>query len=218
MGHPDEWCSPGKEIDTYTPAEVRRLLTAARDDRLEAAWHLALYGLRRGEICGLAWADDIDLKARTLTIRESRVSVDGRPVSSPPKTDRGRRTLPLSDALTRTLRRARRRQAAERLKAGTLWQDTGYVVTNELGRPLHPDTLSDRWVVLTTAAGVRRLRLHEAATPAARSCIWRCADRGHCGVARARGQGVHHAHLHPLPRRRATRRRTPASRRVVTCT
>jgi integrase len=218
MGHPDEWCSPGKEIDTYTPAEVRRLLTAARDDRLEAAWHLALYGLRRGEICGLAWADDIDLKARTLTIRESRVSVDGRPVSSPPKTDRGRRTLPLSDALTRTLRRARRRQAAERLKAGTLWQDTGYVVTNELGRPLHRTPCqTGGWCSppRPESAGFGSTRpphlRHDHASGG-------CADRGHCGVARARGQGVHHAHLHPLPRRRATRRRTPASRRVVTCT
>jgi integrase len=60
-----------------------------------------------------------------------------------------------------TLRRARRLQAAERLKAGLLWQDSGYVVVNEIGEPIHPDTL-DRWAALTTAAAVRRIRLHDA--------------------------------------------------------
>ena len=150
-----------KDVDTYTPAEVRKVLTAARDDRLEVAWHLALYGLRRGEICGLAWSD-VDLKAHTLTVRKNRVSVDGAPTTSEPKTDRGRRTLPLSDALAKTLRWARRLQAAERLKAGSLWRDSGYVVVNDIGEPLHPDTLTDRWAALTTAAGVRRLRLHDA--------------------------------------------------------
>jgi integrase len=50
-----------QETQTYTPAEVKKMLTAARSDRLEPAWLLALSGLRRGEICGMRWSD-IDLK------------------------------------------------------------------------------------------------------------------------------------------------------------
>ena len=46
------------EIDTYTRGEVRKVLAAARDDRFEHAWHLALSGLRRGEVCGSASSGD----------------------------------------------------------------------------------------------------------------------------------------------------------------
>jgi integrase len=149
------------EMQTFTPAEVRKVLAVARDDRFELAWHLALYGLRRGEICGLTWTD-IDLKARTLTVRAARVSIDGEAVVSSPKTDRGRRTLPLSDALAKTLRKARRQRAAEQLAAGSLWHGSEYLITNEIGEPLHPDSLTDRWETLVRSAGVRRIRLHDA--------------------------------------------------------
>ncbi len=65
-----------KERDTYTAAKVKKVLAAARHDRFEVAWHLALYGLRRGEIAGLRWSD-IDVNAKTLTIDLTRVTVDG---------------------------------------------------------------------------------------------------------------------------------------------
>jgi integrase len=149
------------EMQTFTPAEVRKVLAVARTDRLEPAWHLALYGLRRGEVCGLTWTD-IDLKSRTLSVRESRVSIDGEAVVSGPKTDRGRRTLPLSDALAKTLRGAKRRRAAEQLAAGSLWHGSEYLITDEIGEPLHPDSLTDRWETLVKSAGVRRIRLHDA--------------------------------------------------------
>jgi len=54
-----------EERDTWSEAEVRAFLTAAAPDRLHPGWRLSLYGLRRGEVLGLRWAD-IDLKARTL--------------------------------------------------------------------------------------------------------------------------------------------------------
>ena len=47
------------------------------DDRNRHAWHLALAGLRRGEIAGQRWAD-IDLENRTLQIGATRVDVGGR--------------------------------------------------------------------------------------------------------------------------------------------
>lgn len=148
-------------MQTYTPAEVKKVLATARTDRLEPVWLLALSGLRRGEICGARWTD-IDLKRRTITIRENNVVVDGRPTVSEPKSARSKRTLPLTDALVGTLQRAKRRQAAERRRAGDKYQASGYLVVNELGQQLHPETVADKWETLIKRAGVRRVRFHDA--------------------------------------------------------
>lgn len=112
-----------QEMQTYTAAEVKKVLTAARPDRLEIVWLLALSGLRRGEICGLRWSD-IDLKKRTITVRENNVVVDGQPMASEPKSERSKRTLPLTDPLVKGLRRAERRRKAERQEAGDLYEDS----------------------------------------------------------------------------------------------
>ena len=48
---------PRKEMSTYTPDEVAKVLQAADADRDGHFWYLALSGLRRGEIGGLRWSD-----------------------------------------------------------------------------------------------------------------------------------------------------------------
>jgi integrase len=53
-----------REMQTYTPEEIRGVLRAADKDRNGHLWYLALSGLRRGEIAGLFW-DDIDFAAGT---------------------------------------------------------------------------------------------------------------------------------------------------------
>jgi len=150
------------EMLTYTKPEVRKVLEAARTDRLEAAWHLSLSGLRRGEVCGLRLDRDVDLAAKTLTITETYLVIEGEAIVGEPKTERGKRTLPLSPQLVKVLRRAKRRRAAEQLAVGAAYRDTGYLVVDELGERLHPEVVSDRWDRLVESAGVRRIRLHDA--------------------------------------------------------
>lgn len=96
------------EPDAFTEAEVQKLLTDLDGDRLAHAWHLALSGLRRGEIAGLRW-EDIDFDSATLTIANNRVSAGGRSVENDPKSFTSRRTLPLPDRLVEVLRDARDR-------------------------------------------------------------------------------------------------------------
>jgi integrase len=58
---------PGKakKLQTFTPDQVRTVLRGISEDRNRHAWHLALAGLRRGEIAGQRWSD-IDLGGRAL--------------------------------------------------------------------------------------------------------------------------------------------------------
>ncbi len=146
---------------TYTPAEVSRLLTSVENDRDGHLWFLALSGLRRSELGGLRWSD-VDLTNRTLVVRIGRASAGGKAVEDDPKTEAAVRTLPMDAEMVEVLRRARRRQAADRLQLGERYRDGDYVACNEDGTPYHPDTLTHRWAKVVKRAGVRHIRLHDA--------------------------------------------------------
>jgi integrase len=151
-----------REMLTYTPNEIQLVLRAADNDRNGHLWYLALSGLRRGEIAGLRW-DDINFDAATITVARNRVQAGaGNIVENDPKTLSSCRTLPLDEGLIGVLKRASARYAQERLALGEAYADSGYVAVNEAGQPYTPDTLTRMWHKRTKAAGVRRIRLHDA--------------------------------------------------------
>jgi integrase len=159
---------PKREMQTWTKNQAAAFLEAVASDRLSPAWQLSIYGLRRGEVLGLCWSD-IDLDAKTLTVRRARVEVTGVGVHEvPPKTERSGRTLPLDDALTTALRSLKARQARERLEAGEVYSKgcadcTGaHVVVDELGHTYRPEWFSDQFRRLFKAAGLPAIRLHDA--------------------------------------------------------
>ncbi|MBN1172708.1 MAG: site-specific integrase [Micromonosporaceae bacterium] len=155
------------EMRTWTAEQAAAFLTFVEDHRLSAAWMLSLYGLRRGEVLGLRWCD-IDLVEKTLTVTIERVVSNGVVYEDEPKSERGKRTLPLDDDLVTALRALRKRQAAERLRAGTAYTsacpDCGeaHVVVDELGDPIHPEGYSDRFEALVKRSGLPVIRLHGA--------------------------------------------------------
>jgi integrase len=155
--------SPAKR-ETWSATEVQTFLRAIKGDRLAAAFRLSLYGLRRGEVLGLRWSD-IDLKAEprpTLTVAQSRVLCDYQVRIELPKSRNGLRTLPLDDELVAALKALRKRQAAEAEEAGAAYGDGEYIACDETGEPVHPEWYSDEFGRLLKAAGLRRIRLHDA--------------------------------------------------------
>ncbi|MEV6136486.1 tyrosine-type recombinase/integrase [Nocardia sp. NPDC051990] len=150
-----------KEMDTYDAAEVRKVLAVADQVRAGHAWHLALSGLRRGEIAGLRWSD-VDFRAGTVTITNTRIQVDGEVIEKETKTEKSKRTLPLTPVISDALKRAKAAQAVERLELGASYGPGEYVVCDEAGHPVHPDWLSREWHRVCGSAGVRHIRLHDA--------------------------------------------------------
>ncbi len=136
--------------------DARRLLDAARTDRLGAAvWLLFVNGWRVSEVLGLAW-DDVDLAASTATVRRAAVYVDGvGTVLGPTKTAGARGEHRLSPGVVALLRARRQTQAAERLAAGPVWRS----VEHE-GRPVA--------LVFTTSDG--GLVNRQAVTKAVKRC------------------------------------------------
>lgn len=156
------------------------LLESAKGDRLEPAYMLLLtYGLRRGELLGLAW-DDFDAKERTLAVRQSLRrrkavrSVDGeRPTAvlhvelSELKTRHSRRVLYLTPGLVESLKAHAVRQRAEHAAAGSLWCDHGLIFTSTVGTPIDPDNFAKQFVRLCKGAGLGHWHPHEARHSAA---------------------------------------------------
>jgi integrase len=66
-----------EEIRPLTAEHVKVLFEAAKGDRLEALYVLAVTaGLRQGELLGLKW-DDIDLEVGTLHVRRTLTTAKG---------------------------------------------------------------------------------------------------------------------------------------------
>src|SRR6185312_3303560 len=129
------------EVVPWTPDEAVAFLQAAADDPLYPAFVLLmLYGMRRGEVLGLRWAD-VDLDAGRLAIRQQLQRVHGELRTGPVKTRAGSRDLPIP-GLARTALLARQAQQTDDREAfGRAWQDTGLVFTTRSGLPVEPRNL-----------------------------------------------------------------------------
>lgn len=152
------------EVCALTPSDARALLDAVRGDRLEALFAVALAsGLRQGEALGLRWRD-VDLEARTLSVRQSLQRVNGEWLLAEPKTTRSRRKLPLAEPVADALREHRARQLQERLRAGPGWQGQQWdelVFADEFGRPLSGFHVLRRFRALISRAGLPSMRYHD---------------------------------------------------------
>ncbi len=149
------------EMSVWSPEQARRFLAYVDEDRLAAMWRLFLAtGMWRGEVAGLRWID-VDLDAGRLAIRHTRVLVYDRPTVSEPKTRRSRRLVALDAGTVDALTRHCQRQDDERIYAGEVWTESGYVFVREDGQPLDPDRISHLFGVATAAAGVPKIRLHD---------------------------------------------------------
>lgn len=151
----------GRTAQAWTAEEVAQFIEVARQDRqgMVLVFMVSL-GLRRGEACGLRWAN-VDLERGACRIVENLVTLEGKPHISTPKSANGRRTVPLSQEAAALLRAWQAAQAEERAAMGEDWQDSGYVFTTYKGTPLHPDNLNRALNRLCERAGVRRIRVHD---------------------------------------------------------
>jgi integrase len=141
---------------------VAAVLKAAEASRYHSALVLiAATGLRKGEALSLSWDKSIvNLDENWLKVRKTVGRVNKALVFSEPKTERSRRTVPLSPAVVALLRKHKAVQAAEQLRAGEQWQDSGLVFTNELGGPVDPRNLLRVIEVAAKAAGVKHIGVH----------------------------------------------------------
>lgn len=151
-----------EEVQPLTPEHARVFLEAARGDRLEALYSVALaIGLRPGEALGLRW-EDVDLDRRILRVRSAvqRIKRMGLFLEEL-KSENSRRTINLPDVCVDALRAHRDRQERERELAGTRWSERGLVFPNSLGTPLEPRNLVRSFKARLVALGLPDARFYD---------------------------------------------------------
>ena len=149
------------EMQTWTPAELATFLHQNKGDTLFTLFRVAsMTGLRRGEVCGLRWPD-LDLEEGKLSVRQQLATDDHVPRFGSVKTEQGERTLDLDAETVAVLRDLRRRQAAERLAAGPVYQSLNLVFSKYDGSPLHPEAVSKVFARRVAKSELPRLRFHD---------------------------------------------------------
>jgi len=148
--------APRPEIRHLDAGQVRQLLEAARGDRFEALYPLAVgTGLRLGELLGLRWGD-LDLESGAVQVR--RASVEDRKTGAvtfeEPKTARSRRKVDLPGFAVSALARHR-----ERL--GAVPHPERLVFTASDGSPVRRSNLHRRsWKPVLKRAGLPDIPFH----------------------------------------------------------
>lgn len=154
---------PRKQMRALSPDEARRLLHAAKGNRFEALYTIAVTtGMREGELLGLRWRD-VDLDGRKLHVVGSLQNIPGEGWKIvEPKTARSRRLVVLGEVGTNALRRHRANQAEHRLGRGDDWVDNDLVFPNAFGKPMNPANLLIRsFHPLLAKANLPRVRFHD---------------------------------------------------------
>jgi integrase len=138
----------GRPSKSLTLEQAQTLLEAARDSRLHAYVVLSVTtGLRTEELRALQW-NEVDLDNRTVAVyRAARASGDT-------KTQKSRRVLLLPQLAVEALQEHRKRQAADRLAAGELWQDRGLLFASAVGTQLDRYNVRREFRKITKAAGL----------------------------------------------------------------
>jgi integrase len=149
------------EMSAWTPGEMSAFLEAAAGHHHGALFRVAgMTGLRRGELCGLRWAD-LDLEAGTVAVRRTITATPTGLVVGDVKTSRSRRVVDVDTATTAVLRRHLATQLEQRLLVGGGYTDQGYIFAMVDGSPWNPDTISQAFTRIVGASTLPRIRFHD---------------------------------------------------------
>ena len=100
-------------------------------------------GMRRGEVCGLKW-DKVENDS-VLVHRSLAQLAGSRLVLKEPKTKKSYRRVTLPAQTRSEFKSQRARQSKDKLAAGGLYHDQGYIFADPLGEPVTPQGYTKRF-------------------------------------------------------------------------
>ena len=134
-----------KEMDVFTPDEIRRLLNAQEEPLRTLLLTTVLTGMRQGELFGLQW-EDIDFARHQVHVRRSL----WHGTLGTPKSRRSRRAIDMPPTLEQALKQLSTTRRSE------------FVFCSERGTPLDADNFRHReFPAALQRAELRRIRFHD---------------------------------------------------------
>jgi integrase len=151
-----------KEMVALSADETRRLFEAARGDRLETLYILAVHtGMRQGEMLALRW-QDVDMENAVVSVKRTLTRIGGKVAFGEPKTKKSRRSIRLAPQAVEALRLHLERQLRDKEILGDRYQDQGLIFTTDTGAPINPSNLRQRsFTPLLKRAGLPHMRFHD---------------------------------------------------------
>ena len=135
-----------KEVNYFQPEQVEAIRDALEDEPIkwQAIVHMLLItGARRGEVLGLKW-DKVDFEGNRVHICNNVLySPDVGIYEDSPKTATSNRYITLPLETMKLLRQYRAWQAGERLRLGAYYENQDFVFSQDNGKPMHPDSVTD---------------------------------------------------------------------------
>src|SRR6266487_2666734 len=145
--------------------QAKKLIECAGSVRMECLLHVALLGLRRGELLALRWCD-VDLEKSELRVERALSYVPNPDTGhceffvTDPKTEAGRRVVSLPRFVVDALRKYREYQRALRARSSR-WQDKDVVFSTGDGGYMEPQNVYAAFKVLLKEAGLPDIRFHD---------------------------------------------------------
>lgn len=169
-GNPAQWADPPSRPSVVpvipTADQVTALIEAARSSRrpeyARAIFIAATTGVRRGELCAIRIGRDIDVEAKSLTVRHSIVDLPNRPVGEEPTKNRRVRPVAL-DVFTLKMIAAQHEMLAKRAAdAGESLIDEPFLFSDSIDGsvPWRPSMVTRYFARLRERAGFGELDFH----------------------------------------------------------
>lgn len=149
-----------KEATFLEAHEVDAVLEAASGSRYALLFRLlANTGMRRGEALALRWSH-VDLTNEVFRVVGTLAREGGELVVTDTKTTKSKRPFAMTEETKAIFQALRDRQREEREAAGSLWVESRFVFTTELGEPCDPRNALRAFKVAATTAGHPEAGLH----------------------------------------------------------
>ena len=117
-------------------------------------------GLRRGEMLALRW-DNIDFKTNTIKVRWNMVNGENGIIIKAPKSEAGIRDIKVGDEVMAELKKARTQYMSDMISNSDIFQNLNFVIRQEDGSPLHPDSMTRKWLRFLKDNDLPHIRLHD---------------------------------------------------------
>lgn len=157
-----------KDIEAYTIQEIRNILSIAEKEN-DLQWLIVIIlalkcGLRRSEILALQW-EYVDLEKKIITVTHSLTQDDNdhsKLIIKKTKTENVRK-VPIPEDLVKLLHKQKIQKDKDKINSGRLWYDHDhfYVISDDIGKPFQPNSISKRWRRFRRRFNIRELTFHD---------------------------------------------------------